>query len=96
MFELDISDPNIKNIVEAARTTVKVNKSWLHRLFFEINCFEVEERFVPRLLVQAGFFESTSQVKKNQPGLWIEVSDETICERITLSWANIEFWFEDC
>lgn len=95
MFELSINDPRINEVVEGARTTVKVNKSWLRRTFFEIDCSETDERFIPRLLVQAGFFESTSQVKKNQPELW-RASEGVICEQIRLSWATIEFWFEDC
>ena len=36
--------------------------------------YEYEEVFIPRILKKYGFFSSTSDVKRNRPDLWREVS----------------------
>lgn len=45
--------------------------------------------FLPRLLVEAGFFESTSQVKKNRPDLWITLLPGTMTNIEIGKWAEI-------
>lgn len=48
-----------------------------------------DEVFLPRVLVEAGFFPSTSQIRKNRPDLWRlrEPFDD-----LQLQWAQIEVW----
>lgn len=94
MIDIDITDPNVSEIVQGWRTVHKNNKAGIPHLFFEVSADQTDERFLPRILVGLGFFESTSQVKKNRPDLWRDAEFE-ICERVKLSWATLEIWFED-
>ena len=37
--------------------------------------YRTNERFLPRILVDLGFFPSTSEVKRNKPELFINLND---------------------
>lgn len=37
--------------------------------------FWTNERFLPRILVDLGFFSSTSEIKRNKPELFINLND---------------------
>lgn len=74
------------------RTVIKRNKGF--HAHFDIDADG--EVFLPRILVNHGFFESTSQVKKNQPDLWIQISDDIVCHIVKMSWCTILIWTEDC
>jgi hypothetical protein len=41
----------------------------------EEKTFWTRERFLPRILVDLGFFPSTSEVKRNKPELFINLND---------------------
>jgi hypothetical protein len=51
-----------------------------------------DETWLPAVLVQAGFFASNGQVKKNQPKLWRDVVPNEVVE---LSWASIRIVHAD-
>lgn len=51
-----------------------------------------DETWLPLVLVQAGFFPSNGQVKKNQPKLWRDVVPGEVVE---LSWASIKIVHAD-
>ena len=91
-IDLDINSG--PDVIEGWRLTKKNNKSWLTwKLRFVATV--TDERFLPRILVNLGFFESSSQVKKNQGTLWREIAPDVILETVELSWCVIEIWTED-
>ena len=93
-IEIDIRDDNAAEI-ESWRVTKKNNKSWLrHKLLFECLA-DTGERFLPRLLTELGFFESTSRIKKNHANLWVTLDDHVICHQVELKWCKINLWLED-
>jgi len=47
-----------------------------------------EERFLPKLLVKYGFFKSTSQIRKNRPDLWRELS-KVDCEELKIGYKKV-------
>ena len=47
------------------------------------------ESWLPKVLVDAGFFSSGSQVKKNRPDLW---RDREPFDHVSLQWAQVEVW----
>ena len=49
----------------------------------------VVKHFLPHVLVDLGFFPSTSEVKRNRPDLWKEIDGSVTIGRITLN-----FWEE--
>lgn len=44
------------------------------------------ETWLPKILSEAGFFPSNSEVKKNRPDLWRDAQDGEV---VKLSWAKI-------
>lgn len=62
------------------------NNERIHHVEFVISS---EETFLPRILVDTGFFPSTSQVRKNRADLW---RDRKPLDDINLQWCKIEVW----
>lgn len=65
---------------------IQRRNSDIHRIPVGVN--SGGEAFLPRILVNAGLFPSTSEVKRNRPDLWREVDvNESITFR--LGWADV-------
>jgi hypothetical protein len=60
------------------------NNARIEAALFDV---ETDETWLPAVLVQAGFFPSNSEVKKNQPSLWRDVLRPL--DVVRLSWAEI-------
>lgn len=71
-----------KNSVDIGRDIVKNNRA-IQSVDFVIHS---NDKWLPQILTDAGFFPSNSEMKRNRPDLWIEISG-TI--EINLKWANI-------
>lgn len=56
---------------------------------------QTDKTWLPHALVDAGFFKSGSEVKRNRPDLWRETSPIDFFE---LDWADVDvvFWDEAC
>lgn len=68
--------------VDTWRDVVKNNRPIDH-IAFEI---QTDETWLPRVMVDAGFFPSGSELKRNQPKLWRDLVPGEI---VSLSWAEI-------
>lgn len=49
------------------------NEDWCENEQYKT--FWTTERFLPRILVNLGFFSSTSEIKRNKPELFINLND---------------------
>ena len=64
------------------------NNNWLDwPLHFTLLTDKV---WLPAILVEAGFFVSNSQVKKNRPDLWITLNPDTVHNVRIGRWADID------
>ena len=73
--------------VDTWRNVIKNNhfpdgRKWAHFII------ESDETMIGKTLVEAGFFSSTSEVKRNQPDLFKRTRQEPF-ETVVLSWAVI-------
>ena len=48
-----------------------------------------EERFLPRILVEAGIAKSTSEVRRNRPDLWRELNE---LDFFQVKWGKKFLW----
>lgn len=48
-----------------------------------------EERFLPRILVEAGIVKSTSEVRRNRPDLWRELNE---LDFFQVKWGKKFLW----
>jgi len=48
---------------------------------------ETNRGFVPHVLVDCGYFPSTSEIKRNRPDLWIQITSSVMV--VNLGWAHI-------
>lgn len=77
------ADPVVQGMdVESWRDVVRNNPSVSHVQL----AFQTEHDWLPHFLVEQGFFDSTSRIKKNRPDLWRSVEDGDWFE---LSWAEV-------
>lgn len=67
------------------RRVVKNNRS-IRCAHFDVR---TNKTWVPHILVEHGFFDSTSQIKKNRPDLW---RDREEWDVVDLGWAEVEIW----
>lgn len=77
-----IIDPSFGS-VDLWRDVIKNNRALRCAVF----TIESDETWLPRILVDAGFFPSGGEVKRNRPDLWRDSRPFDGCE---LSWADIE------
>lgn len=82
-----VNDDEFAWNVEMWRDIVRNNKRSIPFVWFQL---ETDETWLPNVLVQAGFFSSGGQVKKNRKDLWrdIDLNGETVA----LSWAKIRIF----
>ncbi len=66
--------------IKTIRQTIKNN---------DVDCtlrLKTDKKFLPHALVDHGFFDSTSEVRRNRPDLWKEIDGKTEIGRITIHW----------
>jgi hypothetical protein len=73
--------------VKCGRDIVK-NNAPISAAIFVVH---TNEKWLPQVLTDCGFFPSNSEVKRNRKDLWREVASGR--EKITLSWAEITVCF---
>lgn len=76
--------------VETWRGVVKANPGTHAHLWMQ-----TDKKWLPHALVEAGFFRSGSEVKRNRPDLWRETTPIDFFET---DWADVDvvFWDEEC
>jgi hypothetical protein len=71
--------------VDDWRAVVK-NNADIGRIHFDLRSART---WIPHILVDAGFFKSGSQIRKNRPDL---MRDREEYDVVDLDWAEIEVW----
>jgi hypothetical protein len=79
-----IVDPTFLD-VPGWRQVVKRNRD-IRCVHFDVRS---DKTWLPHILVEDGFFQSASQIKKNRPDLW---RDREEWDVVDLDWAEIEIW----
>ena len=79
-----VVDPTFLS-VDDWRRVVKNNRE-IASVHFDVRS---DASWLPHVLVEAGFFTSGSQIKKNRPDLWRDREDYDV---VDLPWAEIEVW----
>ncbi len=65
---------------------IKKNNKGMPRINFEL---WTSETWLPHVLVEQGFFPSTSEIKRNRKDLWRGVAE---LDHVVLNWADILIW----